>query len=43
MNAWGDPIAARKGCFGLQIEGYEEWTPRGPARAIVRQLVAEAR
>lgn len=43
VTAWGDPITARKGCFGLQVEGYEEWTPRGPARGIIRQLVAEAR
>ena len=43
VNAWGDPIVARKGCFGLQIEGYEEWIPRGAARGIVRQLLAEAR
>jgi hypothetical protein len=43
VNAWGDPITAHKGCFGLQVEGPEEWTPRGAARAILRQLVSEAR
>ncbi len=42
-TAWGDPITAHKGCFGLQIEGPEEWTPRGETRAILRQLVSAAR
>jgi len=42
-NAWGDPITVRKGCFGLTIAGYEEWVPRGQARAVLRRLLAEVR
>ncbi len=42
-TAWGDPVVMRRGCFGLTIEGFEEWTPRGEARAILKRLVTEAR
>lgn len=42
-SAWGDPIVMRYGCFGLTIQGYDEWTPRGQARAILRGLITEAR
>lgn len=42
-TAWGDPVTAQRGCFGLVVEGYEEWVPRGEALRIVRRLVAGAR
>ncbi|WP_183096159.1 hypothetical protein, partial [Nocardioides stalactiti] len=43
VSAWGDPVAARRGCFGLTIEGDIEWTPRREERAIIRALVSAAR
>lgn len=42
-TAWGDPVTARRGCFGLQVEGYEEWTPAGEPLRIVRRLIQQAR
>lgn len=42
-NAWGDPVTLDDGCIGLAVRDDRDWVPRGPARALLTDLVAQAR
>ncbi|WP_183099083.1 hypothetical protein [Nocardioides pelophilus] len=41
-NAWGDPVTMDYGCVGLTLSGELDWTPRGEAREVLKDLVARA-
>jgi len=41
-NAWGDPVTMDYGCTGLTLSGELDWTPRGRARDVLKDLVARA-
>lgn len=41
-NAWGDPVTMDYGCVGLTLSGELDWTPRGKARGVLKDLVARA-
>ncbi|MDZ5621478.1 lipoprotein [Nocardioides sp. HM23] len=42
-NAWGDPVTMDYGCIGLTLSGELDWTPRGPAREILRDRLETGR